>query len=192
MGVPSKGVGSAIVLPHHADGVNLPALFAAPEPVPLSVHSNLSRGDVLDRLDRSIGGQYRTDGRPVRYVVLRGSTAAGQVNLTAQPYVTPEVRAKNRPSVQLRGVVVPTMGGSEIQAVATAPVRWTTTALLAFALVAWALIGISGGLVTGAFALVVGPFVVVAWTLMLRRNQRMALLGVNELVRTLESIVSAE
>src|SRR4029079_16469778 len=86
--------------------MDLRALFAAPEPVPFSAHTTLSRGDVLDRLGRSIGFHYRTDDSVIRFVVLRGSTADGHVDVIAAPYLTPDLRAKNRPPIALKDKVV--------------------------------------------------------------------------------------
>ena len=170
--------------------MDLRALFAAPEPVPFSAHTTLSRGDVLDRLGRSIGFHYRTDDPVIPFVVLRGSTADGHVDLIAVPYLTPDLRAKNRPPIALKAEVVSTADGSDIRGTATAPVHGATPAFLALLLGGWVLLGVSGGIVTGTFVVVVGPLVAIAWTLIIRHNQRMALGHLDQLVETLESIVS--
>ena len=170
--------------------MDLRSLFAAPEPVPFTVHTTRSRGDVLDRLERSIGFQYPTDDPELRFVVLRGSTAAGHLDLTAEPYMTADLRAKNRPPIALRGEVVSTAIGSDIHGTASAPAHGATAAILALFLGGWVLVGLLGGIVTGVFVIVVGPLVAIVWTLMIRHNQRMALSHLDQLGETLESIVS--
>ena len=94
------------------------------------------------------------------------------------------------PPIALKADVVSTADGSDIRGTATAPVHGATPAFLALLLGGWVLLGVSGGIVTGTFVVVVGPLVAIAWTLIIRHNQRMALGHLDQLVETLESIVS--
>jgi hypothetical protein len=94
----------------------------------------------------------------------------------------------------LRGEVVPSDGGSEIRGTVSAPVRWTTSAFLAFALIAWVVFGIAGNgskWPAWTFVIVGDLFLSAGWAWIIRRNQRMALRNVAELTRMLGSIVSA-
>ena len=171
-------------------GVNVFALLATPKPVRISVQSDMSRDDVLDRLARAIGDFYPTDVQSPRYLGLGGTVASGQVTLTVKPYTSPgEREVRGMIPLVLLGQVIPTADGGEIQGNVTAPVGPAMPILMAFALLAWVLAGVSSGPATGVFAVTGAAFVAIAWTWIIRHNQRSALDRVDVLVRFLESIV---
>ena len=72
-----------------ANRVNVPATFAAPKPVAISVCSRLRRGDVCDRLARAIGDYHETDSGSPRYFGLEGSATAGRIRLRSARVARP-------------------------------------------------------------------------------------------------------
>jgi len=110
--------------------------------------------------------------------------------LTVKPYTSPgEREVRGMIPLVLLGQVIPTADGGEIQGNVTAPVGPAMPILMAFALLAWVLAGVSSGPATGVFAVTGAAFVAIAWTWIIRHNQRSALDRVDVLVRFLESIV---
>lgn len=178
------------------DRMSAPAVFAAPDPKAVSVHSGLSRAEVIERLDQAVRERpYSKPGRDSPgFFRLGGSVTTDRLTLTARPYVTHGLIAGyGAMTIELRGEVVPSDDGSEIRGTVSAPVRWTTPAFLAFALIAWVVFGIAGNgstWPTWTFIVVGGLFVAAAWAWIIRHNQRMALRNVDELTRLLGSIVS--
>ena len=175
-----------IVQLRDAEGMQVPAVFEQPNPVPFCVGSRLTRGDVLDRLERAIGDYYETESGSPRYFGLGGSVAGGLATLTVRPYMTPgERQYRGMMPIELRGEVLSTDDGSEIRGTATAPVGRRFPSFLAVALAAWILVGISGGPFTGVFAVVGGGFITAAWALVIRHNQRTAICRVDEASRVI-------
>jgi hypothetical protein len=176
--------------------MNAPVVFAAPDPMAVSVHSGLAPADVIERLEMAVRERaYSNPGRDSPGIIrLGGSVTAEHVILTARPYVTPGLIAGyGAMTIELRGEVVPRDGGSEIRGTVSAPVTWTTPAFLGFGLIAWVLFLIAGNgstLPTWTFIVAGGLSVTAAWAWIIRHNQRMALRYVGELTRMLGSIVS--
>lgn len=109
------------------------APFAAPEPVAVRVRSELSRAEVMVRLERAIAERmYSTPGRnSPSFLRLGGSVAEENVILTARPYVIPGViSGYGAMTIELRGEIAPTDGGSEVRGFVTAPVKWTPLDIL--------------------------------------------------------------
>lgn len=178
------------------DRMNAATAFAAPDPMAVSVPSGLSRADVIERLVQAV--RERPYSKPDRdspgFFRLGGTVTAEHVALTARPYVTPGLIAGyGAMTIELRGKVVQTDDGSEIRGTVSAPIKWTTPAFLALALVAWVVFGVAGNgstWPTWTFIVVCGLVVSVAWAWIIRHNQRMALRNVGELTRMLGSIIS--
>lgn len=178
------------------DELNAPTVFAAPDSMAVSVPSGLSRADVIERLELAV--RERPYSKPDRdspgFFRLGGTVTAEHVTLTARPYVTPGLIAGyGAMTIELRGEVVPSDDGSEIRGTVSAPIKWTTPAFLALALVAWVAFGVAGNgstWPTWIFIVGGGLMVSVAWAWIIRHNQRMALRNVGELTRMLGSIIS--
>lgn len=176
--------------------MNAPTVFAAPDPIAVTVRSGLSGVEVIERLKRAV--RERPYSKPDRnspgFFRLGGDVSPEHVTLTARPYVTPGLIAGfGAMTIELRGEVVRSDDGSEIRGTVSAPIKWTTPAFLALALIAWVAFGIAGNgstLPTWTFIVVGGLMVSAAWAWIIRHNQRMALRNVGELTRMLESIVS--
>jgi len=168
------------------------AAFVAPNPVPFWVRSPLSRGDVIDRLERALGDYFKTESGSPRYFSLGGSAADGFVTLTVRPYITPgERQLRGMMPIELRGEVVSTGDGTEFRGTATAPIGRRLPTFLAGGLIALILVAFSSGPFTGVFALAVGGIAGVAWALLMRHSQRIALGRVDEVTRViLEPIIS--
>jgi hypothetical protein len=174
----------------HAGRVDVPATFARPNPVRVTVRSNLSRGEVLDRLERALGGYYETESHDPRYLGLDGSVAGDHVILIARPFSRPgERQARGMLPITLRGEVVSTPYGAELQATATSTVGRAGPTLLAVALMGLILVGISGGQFITLFALLGGALIAAAWTLIIRDNQRSSLRRVDTMAGILETIL---
>jgi hypothetical protein len=178
------------------DEMNPSDRLAAPDPVAVSIHSDLAPVEVFERLGRAI--ERRTYSTPGRYSPgsfrLGGSVAGDRMTLTARPYVTPGLIAGyGAMTIELAGNVVPAPEGSEIVGTVTAPLRWTKWATFAtFVALAWPIVGFGGNrtlweawapLLIGA--LILSP----VWLLILRHNQRMALANVVELTRMIETVL---
>lgn len=178
------------------DEMSATTAFAAPDSIAVSVPSGLSRADVIERLAQAV--RERPYSKPDRdspgFFRLGGTVTEERVALTARPYVTPGLIAGyGAMTIELRGEVVQTDDGSEIRGTVSAPIKWTTPAFLALALVAWVAFGVAGNgstWPTWTFILVGGLVASVAWAWILRHNQRMALRNVGELTRMLGSIIS--
>jgi hypothetical protein len=178
-------------------GLNVPTAFVAPDPVAVSVHSGLSRSQVIERLEQAV--RERPYSRPDRYSPgffrLGGVVTSDRLTLTARPYVTPGLIAGyGAMTIEFSGEVLSSDDGSEIRGMVTAPIEWTSPALLALSLVAWVAFGVAGNgsmLPTWIFVAAGALMLSVAWAWMIRHNQRMALRNVGELTRMLGSIASA-
>jgi hypothetical protein len=173
-----------------------PAFLDGPEPLMVSVHSTLSRGEVIERLERAVHERpySKPDRDSIGFLRLGGRVAADHVTLTARRYVIPRVMAGGGAmAIELQGEVVQSIDGSEIRGTVNAPVRWTIPAFAVIALSAWAAFGIVGNgpnLPSLIFLVGAGVLMSIAWAWIVRHNQRMALRNTKELMRMVESIVS--
>ncbi len=174
-----------------AGRVNIPAMFADPKPVAFSLHSDLRRDDVLDRLGRAVGDYYKTEGGAPRFLGLEGSVTDGYLSLVVRPYLSPgERQLRGMMPLVVHGKVVTTGDGTEVKGTATAPVGRLLPVLLAISLVGCTLLGISSGPFIGIFAVGAGVLIGAVWTWLIRHNQRAALGRTDEIARMLGSIVS--
>lgn len=171
-------------------------LFSAPAAVAVSVHSSLSPDAVVDRLAQAVDERrYSNPSRfSVGYFRLGGSIAQARVILMARPYLIPGlVAGRGAMTIELRAEVIEAEDGSDLRGTVTAPIRWPTPVFLVTGSVLWAAVGIAGNgsnWLTWGFVVAGIATMATLWSWILRHNQRRALRNVDELVRTIDSILS--
>lgn len=178
-------------------GMKVPATFAAPDPIAVSIHSGMPRAAVIERLERAV--RERSYSKPGRnspgFFRLGGSMTADDVTLTARPYVIPGLIAgRGAMSIELHGKVVASEDGSDIRGTINAPIGWAIPMSLGIALILWVIFGIASNGSTWpnlTFVIFGGLLLCAAWGWVIRHNQRRALRNVTELTRMLASIVEA-
>ena len=114
-----------------------PSRFAAPDPVAVSIDSDLPRDEALKQLSQAVAERrYSSPGRNSRgFFRLGGVVAPDGMTITARPYLIPGVIAGGAAmTIELRAEVVDTAAGSRLTGVVSAPVPQTT---IAFGFVAW-------------------------------------------------------
>jgi hypothetical protein len=156
-------------------------VFAAPDPVPVTISSDLDRDTVLARIGAAILEPRYSEpsGSPPRLYRLGGTATEAGLVLTATPCLRPGIRAGSGSlTLELRGEIGAVGSGSEIRGTIVAPIGRRTIRTLAVVVAAFLALSLTGSgpdpfLVV--FCLVVSALASVAWVSILRHNQRTAL-----------------
>jgi hypothetical protein len=172
--------------------------FTAPDPVPVTISSDLPREAVLARLRAAIlePAYSEPSGSPPRLYRLGGTATDEALVLTATPCLRPGLRAGSGSlTLELHGAIQPVGGRSEIRGTVVAPVAKRTVRTLAIVVVGFLVLSLAGSgpdpfLIV--FGLVVCALVSVAWVAIIRHNQRTALDNVETFTRFVRSVLSEE
>jgi hypothetical protein len=165
-----------------------------PDPVPIKVSSRASRELFAAELAHALSERRYSNPRGLDvFMRLRdGTVDSRHASFTVKTYLAPEIRSRGNIDKLVEGSFQDTETGSEFVGLVSTPISWVPIAFLG----GWvAFLGLMAFLTGGPWALLAAAAVifapaVVAWSLILRYNQRANLREIGSLTRFLEAIAT--